>query len=293
MRVLVTGGAGFIGSHIVDLLLARGHDVMIFDIAASPYEDITIPGLIDDRVARYRPDVICHQAAQASLRRSIDDPAYDATVNILGTLNVVQAAERHGVKHMVFASTSAVYAPYAQGQFDEMSQIGPTTPYGISKRAAEMYIAQQTAMSYTALRYGNVYGPGQVAIGENQLIPRCLDHIFRDVPFCINGTGDQGRDYVYVKDIAAANVAAIERQITGRYNCGTGRSMTVLKVCQAIKDQTGWGGDYSHAGPVVGEAPWVTLDSSAADRHLDWRATTPFHAGLAQTIAWYKQGLPQ
>jgi UDP-glucose 4-epimerase len=147
-------------------------------------------------------DAICHQAAQPSLRRSIDDPAHDALVNIVGTINVIQAAKACGA-HVVFASTSAVYDP-AGGAFTEDSPIRPNLPYGIAKATAEQYL-QHSGISHTILRYGNVYGPRQIQVGENQLIPHCLAHILDGKPFVINGDGEQTRDFVYVEDIARAN----------------------------------------------------------------------------------------
>jgi UDP-glucose 4-epimerase len=228
MRVLVTGGAGFIGSHIVDALLLRGHEVWVLDnFSSGHYANFDPPGahvLLKD-IVEFGPDdlspfdAICHQAAQPSLRRSIDDPAHDALVNIIGTINVIQAAKAYGA-HVVFASTSAVYDP-AGGAFTEDSPIRPNLPYGIAKATAEQYL-RHSGISHTILRYGNVYGPRQVQVGENQLIPHCLAHILDGKPFVINGDGEQTRDFVYVEDIARANVLATEGRVNGTFNCASG-----------------------------------------------------------------------
>lgn len=301
MRVLVTGGAGFIGSHIVDALLGRGHEVAVLDDLSSGTErnipavygaDRLVIHSIQDGVfiralvSGFRPDAICHQAAQPSLRKSIDDPAGDASINIIGTLNVIHAAKACGA-HVVFASTSAVYDPRG-GAFTEDSPICPNLPYGIAKAAAETYLRNST-VSYTILRYGNVYGPRQVQVGENQLIPHCLAHLLEGKPFQINGDGEQTRDFVYVEDIARANVLAFEGRAQGTFNCGSGHGVTIARVCGLLATALGRteGFDYGPAKP--GEARHVALNSRAAHDILGWRSELRLPEGLARTIAWWKE----
>lgn len=286
MRVLVTGGAGFIGSHIAALLIERGHEVVVLDDLSTGTR-ANVPGgatLIAwglhhlEQVGAF--DAICHQAAQPSLRRSIDDPIHDATVNILGTINVLQAAKTHG-SHVVFASTSAVYNPHG-GVFDEDSPIMPNLPYGIAKAAAENYI-RASGVSATILRYGNVYGPRQVQVGENQLVPHALAHLTQGKPFQIHGDGEQTRDFVYVEDIARANVYALEERARGTYNAGTGRGVSVNEVCNLLDPTHDW----QHGPRKAGEARHVALESSTAAQALGWRAEISLAEGLKRTAdAW-------
>lgn len=302
MRVLVTGGAGFIGSHIVDALLLRGHAVYVLDNLSSGdlsnlesdadgevgfrQGDVSRADDIAAVLHIFQPDAICHQAAQPSLRRSIDDPAHDAQVNIIGTINVIEAA-RSCNAHVVFASTSAVYADFPN-PLKESGPFRPTTPYGLAKYAAEHYI-ELLAPSFTILRYGNVYGPRQVQVGENQLVPHCLAHLLDGAPFRINGDGEQTRDFVYVEDIARANVLAIEGRVQGTFNCGTGDGVPVWGLCEKIAWICGWRGAWQHGPAKAGEARHVALDSRKARDTLGWRAETPLEAGLRRTIAWWKE----
>lgn len=302
MRVLVTGGAGFIGSHIVDALLARGHEVCVLDNFSSGHmlnltdarmqmgvnvfeRDVSRHRAVMDVVDRFQPDAICHQAAQPSLRRSIDDPTCDAQINIIGTLNVIQAA-RDCDAHIVFASTSAVYADIDHPR-KETGPFQPTTPYGLAKYAAEHYI-ELLAPSSTILRYGNVYGPHQVQVGENQLIPHCLAHLLDGAPFQINGDGEQTRDFVYVEDIARANVLAIEGKVHGTFNCGTGRDVTVNAICQTLAEICGWTSGFDYGSAKAGEARYVALDSRTARDVLGWQSEVRLPDGLARTLAWWK-----
>lgn len=308
MRVLVTGGAGFIGSHIVDALLLREHEVCVLDDLSSGrnYEEVVGRGrivfadegvqgilasitdryVVQDVVCDFRPDAICHQAAQPSLRRSIDAPAHDAAVNIIGTLNVIEAA-RSCNAHVVFASTSAVYDP-AGGTFTEDSPICPNLPYGIAKATAETYL-RTSGVPYTILRYGNVYGPRQVQVGENQLVPHCLAHLLNDAPFQINGDGEQTRDFVYVEDIARANVLAIEGMAQGVFNCGKGFGVTVARVCGVLATALDRTKGFDYGPAKAGEARHVALDSARARAVLGWQAETPLEEGLRRTIAWWKE----
>jgi UDP-glucose 4-epimerase len=279
MKILVTGGAGFIGSHIVDALRLRGYAVEATD---QPL-DITSRAF-RDMVRHTRPDAICHQAAQASLRRSIDDPAEDARVNIIGTINVIEAARAAGA-HVVFASTSAVYDP-AGGTFAEDSPLKPNLPYGISKASAELYL-RNSGISHTVLRYGNVYGPRQQPVGENQLIPHALAHIFDRAPFAINGDGEQSRDFVYVADIARANVLALEGKVRGTFNLGWGTGVTINGVCRLLRGVAEWEGTFRHGPGKPGEARHVALTSRRAYERLGWAPTVPMLDGLRATVeAW-------
>lgn len=302
MKVLVTGGAGFIGSHIVNALLARGHEVTVYDdLSSGQLEsvpdaatfvagDVSEPVIIGDGFRAHESgfcfDAICHQAAQPSLRRSLDDPAHDALVNIVGTINVIQVAKACGA-HVVFASTSAVYDP-AGGVFTEESPIMPNLPYGIAKATAEQYLIH-SGVSYTILRYGNVYGPRQVQVGENQLIPHCLAHLLDGQPFVINGDGEQTRDFVYVEDIARANVLAIEGRLQGIFNCGTGHGTPVNAICHSLADSCGLYRVFQHGPAKPGEAQHVALDSTRAAEVLGWQAQIGLAEGLRRTVAAWSE----
>lgn len=297
MKVLVTGGAGFIGSHIVDALLLRGHDVMVADDMSSGRRenipavrrwecDITYGDGLLATVEGAGFDVICHQAAQPSLRKSIDDPARDALVNVVGTIQVIRAARACGA-HVVFASSSAIYTDYPQ-PMAEWHIKDPTTPYGLAKLTAEKYLAL-AGISHTILRYGNVYGPRQVQVGENQLIPHCLAHLLDNQPFVIHGDGQQTRDFVYVGDIARANVLAIEGKVQGTFNCGTGRGTSVSEVCAILANLTDKPRAFRLGASKAGEARHVAIDSTRARDVLGWTAQTPLAAGLRETVAWWRE----
>lgn len=300
MRILVTGGAGFIGSHIVDALIAGGHEAAVVDNLSSGkrenihaladlYQtDITDYVSLASIFALLRPDVICHQAAQPSLRRSIDDPAFDASVNIVGTLNLIALAKRYAVNHFVMASTSAVYDPTGMLPYAEDDDLAPDLPYGIAKFAAEMYL-RRSGLSHTILRYGNVYGPRQIPVGENQLMPHCLNYLLHGAPFVVNGDGEQTRDFVYVGDIARANVLALEKMPQGIFNAGTGKSASVNYVVGQLlllSNNVDW---LSYGPAKPGEARYVTLDSRKAEREMDWRAEIALADGLRLTYEWARK----
>ena len=311
MRVLVTGGAGFIGSHICHRLVERGHTVLALDdfssgkienIRALQHEHPEQFDWIEDdiifSVAKWTEksewikknglDAICHQAAQPSLLESVKDPARDAMINIVGTINVIQAARNVGAR-VVLASTSAVYYddPHIQ-PYLETHSLGPSRPYGIAKMSAEFYV-RTSGLPYTILRYGNVYGPRQVAVGENQLVPHALDHIYRGQPFTVNGDGWQTRDFVFVGDIAEANVKAIENNIGGIYNVGSGKAHSVNEVLTVLKELTKFPGDFEHGLDKPNEPRRVLLDSTAAHERLGWWAGTSLFDGLKKTVRWYEQ----
>lgn len=302
MKVLITGGAGFIGSHIADEALAQKHEVVIVDdlsngqIANIPQGTKTYPGLsilgvaFSQTVETEQPRIIFHEAAQPSLRRSIDEPAFDAMVNVIGAINVIQAARKVGA-HLVFASTSAVYAPDAQVPFWEGDPFNPNLPYGVAKLAAELYI-KNSGISYTILRYGNVYGPRQQPIGENQLVPHCIRYLMGLEPdFAINGDGEQMRDFVYVKDIARANLCLGTVKQVGTYNAATGRGATVNEVCATLADIAGKDAkfQYPRRAAKKGEARHSILMTKAI-KQIGWEAHTRLEDGLRATWDWFNAG---
>lgn len=304
MKVLITGGAGFIGSHIADEALAQKHQVVIVDDLSNghleniPKDAKTYLGLsildaaFPQIVQAEAPSVIFHEAAQPSLRRSIEEPALDATVNVIGTIHVIEAA-RKAKSHLVFASTSAVYAPDAQTPFYEGDPFNPNLPYGVAKLAAELYI-KNSGITYTILRYGNVYGPRQQPIGENQLVPHCIRFLMGLEPdFAINGDGEQMRDFVYVKDIARANLCLGTAKILGTFNAATGRGTSVNEVCNTLADIAGKGSatgfKYPRRPAKRGEARHSILMTRAI-KQMGWEAHTRLEDGLHATWEWFNKG---
>jgi len=307
MRVIVTGGAGFIGSHIVDLFIERGHSVWILDNFSSgrigdqptgnvnPRAIVTSPlnvereDNVDYLFRAAEPDVIIHQAAQPSLLRSVNEPQFDAQVNIIGTLNVIEASRRCGA-HVIMASTSAVYDDASDMPYKESGKLRPTRPYGIAKCAAEMYL-RESGIPYTILRYGNVYGPRQIPVGENQLVPHALDHIFKGKEFIVNGDGNQRRDFVYVGDVAEANYQAAVKRVSGTFNIAHGVSHSVNEVLTILGNLTEYPYRWQHGDPKPKEPRDVRLDVKAAYRHLDFTASVPLLEGLKNTVHWYESQL--
>jgi len=303
MKVIVTGGAGFIGSHIVDLFIERGHSVYVVDDFSSGREsnllgspatvkqaDIVLEKSLDTLFG-VAPDVIIHEAAQPSLLRSVQEPQFDALVNIIGTLNVIEAAKRCNA-HVIMASTSAVYDDANIMPYAENSRLRPTRPYGIAKCSAEMYL-RESGLDYTVLRYGNVYGPRQVPVGENQLVPHALDHIFLGKDFIVNGDGNQRRDFIYVGDIAEANYLAATKRVSGTFNIAHGVSHSVNEVLTLLGNLTDYPYKWKHGEAKPKEPRDVRLDVREAYRQLDFTAAVTLLDGLNKTVRWYETQLEQ
>lgn len=314
MKALVTGGAGFIGSHLVDRLVEEGHQVLVADDLSTGLREnlhfktafcrcnIEMGNDLMYQLERraFRPDIIFHLAGQSSLQRSLQNPGLDLRINTTGTLKVIEVA-RHFDVGIVFSSTSAVYAPQPRRldeaflPYTEQSPLGPTSPYGVSKLAAEFYL-QQSGVPYVILRYGNVYGPRQIAVGENQLIPHCLAHLYREEPFKIYG-GTSQRDYIYVDDVVDANCSAavaLQAGIHNIYNIGKGWATTTDDICSMLAVVRGYKADYtfdrSNEGRL-GELPYVALLATAARADLLWTAKTTLQDGIDATVARWPKGL--
>ena len=299
MNVLVTGGAGFIGSHLVDRLIADGHTVAAVDILATGkrenvnpqaalYEiDIRSPALAAAFEAA-RPEVVFHVAAHASVSESVRDPMHDAEVNVLGTLNVLQQCAAYGVGRFVFSSTGgALYGEPERLPADEEHPVSPLSPYGASKAAAEAYVQTHCALSgirYTILRYGNVYGPRQDPFGEAGVVAIFANAMMGGRPPTIFGDGSHERDYVYVDDVVRANVLALAQAEDGVYNIGTGEGTTVAQVFDALAGATDYGGDPEHAAERPGDVHRIYLDVRRAERGLGWRAAVSLEEGIRCTV---------
>ena len=299
MNVLVTGGAGFIGSHLVDRLIADGHTVAAVDILATGkrenvnpqaalYEiDIRSPALAAAFEAA-RPEVVFHVAAHASVSESVRDPMHDAEVNVLGTLNVLQQCASYGVGRFVFSSTGgALYGEPERLPADEEHPVCPLSPYGASKAAAEAYVQTHCTLSgirYTILRYGNVYGPRQDPFGEAGVVAIFANAMMGGRPPTIFGDGSHERDYVYVDDVVRANVLALAQAEDGVYNIGTGEGTTVAQVFDALAGATDYGGDPEHAAERPGDVHRIYLDVRRAERGLGWRASVSLEEGIRCTV---------
>lgn len=308
-RAFVTGGAGFIGSHLVEALLARGAAVAALDDLSTgrrthlPPEavffegDITDQQAVLDAMASFRPTHVFHLAAQASVKVSVDRPVRDAEVNILGGLYVLEAARRVGVERVVFASTGgALYGEVAEGErAAESWPSRPASPYAASKASFEHYLdvyRRNYGLAYTSLRYGNVYGPRQDPFGEAGVVAIFISRLLRGEEvtlFARREPGDDGcvRDYIWVGDVVEANVMAAEQGLDGCYNVGTGEGRTTRQVLEAIERGTGVQARIQYAPPRPGDLERSVL-SPARLQATGWRHRVPFEEGIRRTVAWFQ-----
>jgi len=305
VKVLVTGGAGFIGSHVVDTLLGAGHTVSVVDNLATGNpawlagKPVTLHAM-DLRSARLadvfhkeRPEAVAHLAAQASVGRSVADPGFDASVNLAGGLNLLECCRRVGVQRIIYSASSAGYGDTEVIPTPEDHPSRPSSPYGVSKAAMEQYIVALGALhGWTAvsLRYANVYGPRQNPSGEAGVVAIFCTRLLDGEPCQINGDGKQTRDYIYVADVAAANLAALERpRLTGGLNIGTGSETTVLDLHKRLCNAVGLDAAFVHAPARPGEQRRSCLDAARAARELGWRPAVSLDEGLALTYGFFKK----
>lgn len=306
MRILVTGGAGFIGSHIVDAYLAAGHDVAVVDnlwlhgggklanVRASVrfYSmSVTDPALAEV-FDREHPDVVNHQAAQHSVKISTDDPAYDARVNVLGLLNVLENCRTHHVRKVLFASSGATYGTPRVVPMNEDTVQRPESPYGVTKMAAEHYLRYYRdayGLQFTAFRYGNVYGPRQDPFGEAGVIAILTQRLLNGDPVRIDWDGEQAKDYVYVGDVARASVLALSRGDGGIYCLGTGRGTSVNELHRQLVRLVGRETPVVHAPKRPGDVHLAYFDCTRAREDLDWVPETPLAEGMRMTVAYFRE----
>ena len=307
MKVLVTGGAGFIGSHVADRLVADGHDVVILDDLSTGHVehlqanarfyqmDLHSPW-IDELFRIERPEAVVHQAAQASVRRSVEDPVFDASVNVLGTAALLQASVHHGVHRFLFASTGgALYGDADATPTPEDYPTLPVSPYGASKLAAEVYLRTFHAMhglSYAALRYANVYGPRQDPHGEAGVVAIFTRRLLSGEKARINGDGKQTRDFVYVGDVAEANARALVSDAVGSFNVGTGIETDISTIFQLLKRLTGSSQPEEHGPPLPGEQRRSVVDARKIEKALGWNPKTSLQAGLDATVQYFREADP-
>ncbi len=307
MRVLVTGGAGFIGSHVADAYLAAGHEVgVVDDLSTGSREnldprvrfwhvDIRSPEL-QQVLAEFRPEVINHHAAQMSVSASVRDPRHDADINILGTLNLLEGAVRHKVRRVIFSSTGgAMYGdqeglPTAETVFPK-----PVSPYGVAKLAVERYLHAYQAMHglpAIVLRYSNIYGPRQNPHGEAGVVAIFAQGVLQGRELIVNGDGEQTRDYLFVGDVVKANLLATEVSLGEEItilNIGTGIEASVNDLVAMFRHIGGEAVSWRHGAPRPGEQRRSALDSTLAKRLLRWEPTIRLQVGLAETFKWFKE----
>ena len=301
-RVLVTGGAGFVGSHVADAFIARGDDVLVVDDlstgrrenvpenAAFERLDVADAGALE-RAFEAGADVVCHLAAQASVTVSVTDPVLDCTSNVVGTLNVCEAARRRGAP-VVFASTGgALYGDRAPLPTPETFTSEPLSPYGASKLSGEAYVAtwgRLYGMANVVLRLGNVYGPRQNPHGEAGVVAIFSGMLLDGERPTLRGEGKPTRDYVFVTDVANAFVTAADGAGAGTYNVGTGRQTSTARLLAVMQNAAGTAIEPLHVELQPGELQSSALDSSLIERELGWRAAVDLEAGLRQTLDWYR-----
>jgi UDP-glucose 4-epimerase len=301
----VTGGAGFIGSHIVDRLILEGDEVVIVDNlstgkerninkGAKFYKLDILHSKLEKIIKKEKPDVISHHAAQMDVRRSVEDPLFDAQVNILGFIHLLEYAVKFGTRHIVFASSGgAVYGEQTQFPAPESHLTAPVSPYGISKLAGEKYLyyyKQNSGLDYTALRYANVYGPRQDPFGEAGVVAIFTQKMLRNEQAVINGNGMQTRDYVFVEDVVEANMMAIRSKPvqTDTFNVGTGVETSVNQLYKILQSLTDSPLKEIH-GPVKrGEQIRSVLDYSRIHKMMDWEPKISLKTGLEKTVNYFR-----
>ena len=305
MKILVTGGAGFIGSHVVDTFIAHGHDVVIVDDlstgrrsnlnpAAAFYQVDIRSEALAEVFEKEKPQVVDHHAAQMDVRRSVVDPLFDADVNVLGSIKLIELARQHQVERFIYISTGgAVYGEPEYLPCDEAHPINPICPYGASKHTVEHYLYMYKELydlDYVVLRYPNVYGPRQDPHGEAGVVAIFTGQMLKGEQVVINGDGDQERDFVYVGDCARANLLALtSEQVNTVFNLGEGKATTVNDVYNELKKITDYPLDAVHGPAKAGETRRIYLDAGKAAQELDWQPSVGLGAGLSETVEYFKQ----
>ena len=303
MKVLVSGGAGFIGSHVCDVFLGAGYTVVALDNLSSGRKENLASGATlvvqdirsseaADLVRRERPDVLCHLAAQMDVRASVSDPRFDADTNILGFLNLLEAARGAGVRKVVFSSTGgAIYGEQEVFPAPESHPLRPVSPYGVSKAAGELYLGYfraQYGLPSVSLRYANVYGPRQNPHGEAGVVAIFSERLLAGKPCTIYGTGRQTRDFVFVEDVARANLLAVERAVEGPINIGTGVETDINQLHALLAKAARLPEPPRFAAAKPGEQLRSSLDAALAARVLGWSASVALEEGLRRTLAWFR-----
>jgi len=306
VKILVTGGAGFIGSHVVDAYVTAGHDVAVLDNLSTGREDnvnsnaplhrvdVTNLAAVQQVIASLRPDVVNHHAAQSEVPKSVADPGYDALVNVVGGLNVLRACVDNAVRKVIFSSTGgALYGEPDIVPADEDHPIRPLSPYGTSKFAFEQYLAmfeRTFGLTFTTLRYANIYGARQdFAAEEGRVVAIFASRMVEDKPVTIDGTGDQSRDMLHVGDVATANIAALDKGDGGTYHVSTGIPVSVNDLFRKLALLT----EYRHVPrfgpPRKGDVYRIALDNTRALNDLGWEPKVELEEGLSLTVDYFRE----
>jgi UDP-glucose 4-epimerase len=304
VRILVTGGAGFIGSNVVDRFLAEGHEVAVLDDLSTGrrenvpssvtffHTDVRDAAAVQRAFQSFRPEIVNHHAAQIDVRKSVDAPEFDAQVNILGSLHLLQAAVATGARKVIYASTGG--ALYGEGKTlpaDEDHPINPESPYGASKHTVEHYLYLYRlahGLDYTVLRYPNVYGPRQNPHGEAGVNAIFIGLLCDGKRPTIFGDGEQVRDYLYVGDVVDANVLALDAGGGEIVNLGWGKGVSVNDIFHALARLLSYGDQPIYAERRAGEVQRIYLDATRARKVLGWTPKVDFEEGLRRTVEWYR-----
>ena len=304
-KVLVTGGAGFIGSHVVDKLLASRHEAVVVDdlragkLANLPdnvrcYQIDVLSDEFERVFASERPRYVCHLAAQISVSSSLRAPEHDAANNILGSIRVLECCRKHDVERVVYASSAAVYGDPHYLPVDEAHPILPVSPYGISKHAAEQYMHiywLNHGLSCVVLRYANVYGPRQDAHGEAGVVSTFIHRMLRGEQATVDGDGEQTRDFLYVEDAATATVAGLEadlKEVQPVFNISTSQEASIKRLFDTTKALTGYTGSRAHGPARKGDIRRSVLGRQKAQIHLHWEPTIVLDEGLSRTVLYFR-----
>lgn len=304
MKILVTGGAGFIASNVADALIAQGHDVHIIDNlisgnranvpAAATFHELDIrDASVEALWEQEQFEVLVHHAAQMDVRKSVNDPAFDADVNIRGFLNLMESGRKHGLKKVVFASTGG--AIYGEPEFTPQTEshpLQPLSPYGITKLCTEKYLffyQQQYGIQYVVLRYANIYGPRQSPHGEAGVVAIFTQKMLRGEQPIINGDGLQTRDYTFVGDVVQMNLNAIGYDKSGIFNVGTGIETNVVELFDALKQATGASCEEIHRGAAVGEQRRSVIGTNLAYETFGWTPQVSLQDGMQRTVNWFRE----
>ena len=303
-KILVTGGAGFIASHLTDKLIEKGHNVVVIDNLSTGKKENLNPkakfyeaDICNSEIAQIfqeeKPEIVFHFAAQIDVRKSVKDPIQDAEVNILGSLNLLQNCQKAGVKKFIFASSGgAIYGDTDVIPTPETHTENPESPYGICKLTIEKYLhfyKETFGLNYTALRFANIYGPRQNSKGEAGVIAVFCDKMLKNQEVVINGDGEQTRDFVFVDDVINAALLSMEQEKSDMYNIGAGEETNINDIFRKIKELTGSNCEEAHAPTKAGEQKRSCLDNSRAKQGLNWESKYNLERGLEKTIKWFKE----
>lgn len=303
MKVLVTGGAGFIGSHIVDLLLSEGHEVAVIDSLVHGKLENLNPAAqfhhmdIRDRAVRkvfedFRPEVLIHEAAQIKVPNSIKDPLYDADVNILGTLNLLEACKDFKVRKVIYPATAAMFSEPQYLPIDELHPLSMMSGYGVSKHVVEHYLEVYNKLygiDYTVFRYSNVYGPRQDSTGEGGVVAIFCESMIKGVIPEIFGDGTQTRDFIFVKDVAKANVVAIHALDNDIYNCCTGQEVSVNELYRTISGDLSFDHEPIQKAPREGDIYRTFMTYKKLNDAIGWAPSYNLENGVAETLDFYRK----